>query len=578
MSYDLMFRQALSFHEQGRFDEAENLYRQILETAPQNPDVLNLLGLVAQAKGVHNQAVELFYQAITQAPMHAPFYFNLALSLDSGEKPYEALDNYHKALKLDSTIKQAWNNIGTIYKNLNRLTEAENAYLKAIELDADYVEPQANLALLRQDAPALEALTRRYPDDALSFFFLADIFYQKQEYAKAAGLIASAVCNAPCGDAVRVLSGLINLAQNKTDEARLDFEKALVFNPLSVSALINLANIKTSLGLFVEAETHYKRALEICPKDLNAHHNYANLLYLQKRLPEALEEYRAAVVINPEIPETSNNLGIILKDIGEYEEALGLFFNAFSRKPEQEEYSINITETLVLLHNQNPEEALKIAEKWLHLSPDNIFAKHTCASFKGEINDADNRLYNEKLFDHFAENYEQIIQNIGCDVVGKLRNLTGEVKGTIVDLGCGTGLVGEIYKTGRTEIIGIDLSEKILERARRKGHYKELIKSDIFDYLNTLPRADLFIAADVFCYLGNLTPVIAAIAPQRLAFSTENTDTPDFILTPTGRFAHNPDYIENLLKSAGYEVINKQSVILRQENGKPVEGTLWFAV
>ena len=77
MSYDILFQQALSAHQQGRFGEAENIYRQILETAPEHPDVLNLLGLIAQAKGVHNQAVELFYRAIKKAPKHDPFYFNL---------------------------------------------------------------------------------------------------------------------------------------------------------------------------------------------------------------------------------------------------------------------------------------------------------------------------------------------------------------------------------------------------------------------------------------------------------------------------------------------------------------------
>ena len=101
-----MFQQALALHEQGRFDEAESLYRQILQTAPDNPDVLNLLGLVAQAKGVHNEAVELFYQAIRKAPAHAPFYFNLALSLDMWGKPYEAIDAYQKALKLKPDIKK----------------------------------------------------------------------------------------------------------------------------------------------------------------------------------------------------------------------------------------------------------------------------------------------------------------------------------------------------------------------------------------------------------------------------------------------------------------------------------------
>ena len=64
MSYELMFKNAVALHEAGQFEQAENLYRQILETAPGQPDVLNLLGLIAQVKGAQNEAVSLFMQAL----------------------------------------------------------------------------------------------------------------------------------------------------------------------------------------------------------------------------------------------------------------------------------------------------------------------------------------------------------------------------------------------------------------------------------------------------------------------------------------------------------------------------------
>ena len=115
---------------------------------------------------------------------------------------------------------------------------------------------------------------------------------------------------------------------------------------------------------------------------MDGHFNYANMLYRQNRLPEALEEYRAAVIIDPERFEISNNLGLIQKDLGEYEEALGLFFNAFLKNPEREEISVNLAETLTLLHHQDAEKALKIAEQWLHKAPDNVFAQHLKRSIK----------------------------------------------------------------------------------------------------------------------------------------------------------------------------------------------------
>ena len=576
MSYDLMFQQALALHEQGRFDEAESLYRQILETAPRNPDVLNLLGLVAQAKGIHNEAVELFYKAVCEAPTHAPFYFNLALSLDLWDKPHEALDNYRKALKIDPGIKEAWNNIGTLCQKLGQAAEAETAYRRAAALDSEYAEPRVNLARMKKDLSELKALAKRFPHDALSLYFLADEHYRAGEYDLAAEYATQASANAPTDAEIKILSGLICLAQENTAEARICFQKALALDPRSVPALVNLANLETAAGEYETAEKHYKRALELSPQNLDAHINYADMLYRQKRLPEALEEYRTAVVIDPGIPEISNNLGVILKDIGEYEEALGLFFNAFNQRPETGEFSVNIAETLTLLHGQKPETAVKIAQNWHRQAPDNAFAVHICAALQGKPENENNQIYVEKLFDNFADNYELVLQKLDYGVVRSLRNFTGPVEGTLVDLGCGTGLAGLAYQAAGTRLVGVDISEKMLTQARKKGIYKELIKADIVSWLLKKPQADAFVAADVFNYIGRLESVIGAIAPVKLAFSTEDDHSVDTCrLTPSGRFAHNPEYVEKLLQKAGYRRIERQSSVLRTENGQPVKGTLW---
>ncbi len=86
MSYDLILRQALKLHDEGRLDEAERLYRQILETAPDHPVVLNLLGLVAQSKGLHEQAVSFF------AAYFGVYYFLLFL-LDGCLSKQEVADS-----------------------------------------------------------------------------------------------------------------------------------------------------------------------------------------------------------------------------------------------------------------------------------------------------------------------------------------------------------------------------------------------------------------------------------------------------------------------------------------------------
>lgn len=578
MGYDLLFQQAVRLHENGQLDEAEQIYRRILETAPDNADLLNLLGMVAQGKGLHSEAVSFFYKAVSHAPRHAPSFFNLGLSLQALEKPFEAAEAYNRALELDKNIKEAYLELGNIYRRLEQFQIAADYYRKALSLAPDYVEAQAYLADMENNVAALYKLTEAYSEHPLAFYLLGMRHFREKDWNKALAYFNSAEHLTPDDPDILFHTGMSMHQTGRLDEAEEYFRRVLQINPDAVPALVNIANYETNHSNFTEAETLYKRALELAPHDLNAHLNYAGMLYRNKRLSEALEEYRQAVIINPEMHEISNNLGIILKDLGEYEEALGLIFNAFLKSPGTEEYSVNIAETLTLFYRNQPEEALKIAENWIKQSPDNIFARHTLASFKGE-RIADTEIYSEKLFDHFADNYELVLQNISYNVVRELRNLTGDVKGTIVDLGCGSGLVGEAYKTVFNRIIGVDISEKMLVKAREKGCYEELIKSDILTYLQTKPQADFYIAADVFCYLGNLETVIKAASPVKLAFSVELNEAngKDYELAPSGRFRHNPQYVENLLRQSEYTDVQMTPAVLRQENGKDVHGMIFIA-
>ena len=582
MGYDILFQQALQLHEQGRLNEAENIYRQILETAPDNADVLNLLGLIAQAKGMHSQATELFYHAVKQAPKHAPFWFNLGLSLENDNKPIEALQAYQTALELKPDFKEALSNMGDIYNKEQKSDLADEMYNKALQIDGNYTPALANLAALKQDIQALQTLCLQYPSEAIFPYYLSKIYQNNAQYEQALTYIRQAQTIAPSSlDVLETLAELLMLT-NKEEEAIKIFEQILCQNPNSVPALINLANHATQLQDYTKAERYYKQALDLAPHDLDAHFNYANMLYRQNRLPEALEEYRAAVIINPNRYEISNNLGLIQKDLGEYEEALGLFFNSFFKNPTSEDIALNIVETLTLLYHQDQDKAIKIAQNWQDKAPNNIFAQQINAAFNGETSE-NNQIYIQKLFDHFADNYEMVLRRIGYLTPRKLRDITSDVKGTLVDLGCGTGLVGEAYQTSLTKLIGVDISEKSLTQARNKNIYQELIKDDILHFCQTKLKdyqPSLITAADVFCYFGDLEEILAACAPFPLAFSVEKADdagTKPFVRQASGRYQHQASYIEQLLKKYGYTNINQYPLVLRKEYGQDVNGIIFTA-
>ena len=571
MGYDLLFQQAVKLHEAGELDKAENLYRQILETAPDNADILNLLGMIAQAKGIHDQACNWFYKASRQAPSSAHIYFNLGLSLFNDNKPIEAIAAYQKSIALQSDIKETYNYLAEVYRTLGETENAISNYQKALRLDPQYLDAKINLASVQKDIPTLEEIVRQDSANVMAIYYLSRLYPDDKAYSF---LLEH---DFPVYDIQLRLGELaLTFAPNTAENY---FRQALELNPYDVTARINLGNFAVQKQEWQRAEKLYKRAIELDKNNFEAHAGYAQMLHLSGRKAEALDEYRAAVILNPDSPEISNNLGLILKDIQDYTEALGLFFNAFSKDNTKEEYQINIAETLTLLYYQNPDEAKKIAANWHKQTPDNPFANHMNAALNGETSETD-QVYTQKLFDNFADNYELVLARIGYHLPREFREITGPAQGTIVDFGCGSGLIGVAYKTDFSHLIGVDLSEKMLALAEEKNCYDRLVREDTLSFaqreLKTI-RPSLITAADVCCYIEDLEPIFKACAPYPLIFSIEQAsdDIKKAKLLPTGRYQHNPQYIAELLAKY-YATIEQHPTILRKENNEDIKGMIFY--
>ncbi|MBQ9271176.1 MAG: tetratricopeptide repeat protein [Alphaproteobacteria bacterium] len=571
MSYQLMFQKAVELQQNGALNEAEQIYRQILETAPNNADVLNLLGLIAQTRGIHSEAVGYFYKAIENAPQHWPIFFNLAVSLGALGKSLEATEAYQKVLSLKPDCKEAHFGLGNLYWAQNNLEDAKEQFSAALKIDSDYTAVATNLAEVSDDTDSLEKLSAGNPQ---ALYYLGRRAFNARNFTSAAKYLSNADALTQ-DDEIKSMLGESELALGHKEQAQKLFYQALSINPHNLSALMNLADMEADSHNFGEAEKFYKRGLEIAPDNLRLHTNYAEMLCRNKRTLEGLEEYRQAVILSPQTPELSYNLSLILKSLEEYEQALDLMFHAFYLASKHTDWSLNIAETLVLFNEQAPEKARKICENWYQKMPENIIVQHLWSAINHQTA-ANEKEYNALLFDNFAATYEQTLKNIQYSVVDKIAELYAPLKGKILDLGCGTGLVAQKLKNDGNTFVGIDISAKMLELARQKNVYTELHQADILTYLSdSHSDFDAVIAADVFCYFGDLRSIIAAVSPTRLIFSIETDSTAEkFTIQANGRYKHNPQYIELLLRNSGYTEITQTELILRRENGKDVVGCI----
>lgn len=206
--------------------------------------------------------------------------------------------------------------------------------------------------------------------------------------------------------------------------------------------------------------------------------------------------------------------------------------------------------------------------------------------------------YVEGLFDDYADRFEtSLVEKLDYSVPQKLAKLIGKAaKGgvfdTIVDIGCGTGLLGVEIRTFANRLEGFDISQNMLAKAEEKGLYDHLDQADLslepetsglFTSMLAQHRADLVAAADVMMYLGSLEAVMplvsALLAPSGFfAFSVEDAGEEDgFVLRESLRYAHSKSYVTDLLERAGFSLIEIRKTTIRKDAGKPLSGILFLA-
>lgn len=244
---------------------------------------------------------------------------------------------------------------------------------------------------------------------------------------------------------------------------------------------------------------------------------------------------------------------------------------------------------LFLLHFNRADEARSALEESLQRDPACASTQFFLQLVKGEQPPAPAAEYVEALFDGYAERFDQhLVDELGYQVPQLLSKTLlsiadGNPLGSVLDLGCGTGLMGPLLAPHINTLDGVDLSDNMLRHARLKSVYRHLHRADIVQFLRDADTIwDTMVAADVFCYLGDLAPVLEAMAQKlsktgRAAFTVERHDELPYWVDPqTGRYMHSRSYLEDLLPRyfVKYDIC---PVVLRLNLGKPVNGWLVLA-
>lgn len=428
------------------------------------------------------------------------------------------------------------------------------------------------------------------PADLQGLFVAAVSAHQASRYDEAEQLYGRVRALRP--DNVNLLCnlGLLYRDMGRPSQALARLQEAHALAPDNFAVNLNIGALFEEQGELDQAVIAYRAAQELAPHDPRVMNNLGKALYQQGDRPGALDYLNRAVALAPDYAMAHNNLGVLLNSLGRLEEAIACFRKALAHDEQNCDILYNLAGALSLVGGND--EARTCYEKLLDIEPRHAAARHMLAALSGMATAKAPAAYVVDTFDRYAGHFDnQLTEQLGYRVPELLGRAVAQTMGDApfrhcLDLGCGTGLSGLAFKDLAVQMSGVDLSPRMLAQARAKAIYDTLHQEDVVTFLERGESTfDLFVATDVFIYIGDLRPLFAALrgraaAKACFAFSIETIDedregAADHLLRSSGRYAHSVAYVERLAEQGGFGVVDRKPCTIRKEQGSWLTGHLF---
>jgi predicted TPR repeat methyltransferase len=358
------------------------------------------------------------------------------------------------------------------------------------------------------------------------------------------------------GDPIEAAEALI--ASGRADQAARDLRARL--NSGRGGLLARLTLVK---ALLAAGDT--RRALEEAREAVSLNSNVAvavlalgEALLAAEALPTAIAELQRALRLDPALSRARELIAAAWLKAGEADKALE-----------------NLREL------ENPPAEMIAACEAIRCAPrsDPGYVRHLFDQFSAD--------YDQRMIGQLAYAAPQILFDLAGLVLPGRAGASAPAGATIkkglsiLDLGCGTGLAGAVFKPLAARLDGVDLSPAMIAKARARGIYDRLDIADLETSLSVPNQSyDLILAADTLVYLGDLAAIFKGAhdtlaADGAFLFTVEEAEGEGFELGPKRRWRHSEAYLRRLAEQSGFAIAGFVAAAPRQEANQPVEG---FAV
>jgi tetratricopeptide (TPR) repeat protein len=378
LTIDQALQKAVEAHKAGKLQDAESLYRAILQAQPNHPDANHNLGVLAVSVNKSEAALPLFKTALEANPNQGQFWLSYVDTLikakqfedaknllEQGKRQglagervdelevkltasllaqsFEASANktstFTQQRKKVSTKKEKKKNSSSNQTNLNQARNPSQVELNALleHYQKERFDLAENLA---------KTITQKYPDHQFGWKVIGALYQHTGRLQKSLIANQRAVEISPNDAEAHYNLGNTLKVIGRIEDAETSYKKAIAIKPEYAEAHSNLGITLQTLGRLEDAKTSYKKAIAIKPDLAEAHYNLGNTLKDLGRLEDAETSYKKAIAIKPEYAEAHSNLGNTLNELGRLKDAAVSYNKAIAIKPEFAEAHSNLGNTL----------------------------------------------------------------------------------------------------------------------------------------------------------------------------------------------------------------------------------------
>jgi len=165
-----------------QFENAEQSLTNVLALAPDEPDAMRTLGMVAQRRSDHVKAADCFRRVLAEWPQDSDLRVCLGIALYEQGKVDEAVKHLRLACELSPTSAPAWFNLGEALGREAHSHEAVAALQRVIQLDPAHITARLSLARVQASLGRIDAgiagfreVLRRDPGNAEGWFGLSNL-------------------------------------------------------------------------------------------------------------------------------------------------------------------------------------------------------------------------------------------------------------------------------------------------------------------------------------------------------------------------------------------------------------------